>query len=174
MSSDWVALATLTHTRGNRGELAAVSLTSDADRFQSITRVVLKREGEASGREAVVENAWMHGGMLVLKFQGVDSISAAEELSGLDVCIPASQRRPLAEGEYFQSDLVGCVVIDQESQEPLGTVKAFLEGAGGPGLLELDSGMLIPFARSILTGIDPKGRRIVAALPAGLKDLNPS
>jgi 16S rRNA processing protein RimM len=169
--SDWVAVATLTRPRGNRGELAAVSLTTDAGRFDSITRVVLKREDAESGREAVVEHAWMHGGTLILKFRDVDSISAAQELAGLDVCIPAGERRPLDEGEYFQSDLIGCVVVDVDSGQPLGTVTAFVEGTG-PGLLELDSGMLIPFVKSILTGIDPAGRKIVASLPQGLKDLN--
>lgn len=47
----------------------------------------------------------------------------------------------------------------------------FLEYGGTP-LLELESGLLIPFARAICTEIDPQGRRIVVQLPEGLKDVN--
>jgi ribosomal 30S subunit maturation factor RimM len=42
----------------------------------------------------------------------------------------------------------------------------------GSGLLVLESGTLIPFARSICVDIDPAGKRIVVELPEGLKELN--
>jgi 16S rRNA processing protein RimM len=59
-----------------------------------------------------VENAWMHGDHLILKFKGVDTISDAEKLAGADVAIPFEQRAELAEDEVYQSDLIGCEVVD--------------------------------------------------------------
>jgi hypothetical protein len=44
--------------------------------------------------------------------------------------------------------------------------------AGGPGLLVMEGGLLIPFARSICVDIDPAAKRIAVRLPEGLKDLN--
>ncbi|MBV8906968.1 MAG: ribosome maturation factor RimM, partial [Acidobacteriia bacterium] len=44
----------------------------------------------------------------------------------------------------------------------------------GSGLLVLQSGALIPFARSICVSIDPAGKRIEVELPEGLKELNAS
>jgi ribosomal 30S subunit maturation factor RimM len=60
-------------------------------------------------------------------------------------------------------------VVDRRSGESLGRVAAWQDG-GGAGLLELESGLLIPFARAICVEIDPARRRIAVELPAGLQE----
>ena len=45
---------------------------------------------------------------------------------------------------------------------------------GGAGLLVVDGGLMIPFARSICVEIHPAARRIAVELPEGLKDLEPT
>ncbi len=121
-----------------------------------------------------VERTWMHGDQLIFKFKGVDTISDAERLAGAEVSIPIEQRAPVPEGEYYQSDLLGCEVFDQTGRR-LGTVEAWQETPGTP-LLEVRTPghkeMLIPFAKSICTKIDVPARRIEVALPEGLEDLN--
>jgi 16S rRNA processing protein RimM len=121
-----------------------------------------------------VERTWMHGDHIIFKFKGVDTISDAERLAGADVSIPIEQRAPVPEGEYYQSDLLGCEVFDPTGRL-LGTVEAWQETAGTP-LLEVrtpdQKEMLIPFAQSICTKIDPEHRRIEVTLPEGLEDLN--
>jgi 16S rRNA processing protein RimM len=77
----------------------------------------------------------------------------------------------LEPGEYFQSDLLGCEVVDNCSGASLGRVTGW-EDAGGSGLLILEGGELIPFARSICVDIDPARKRIAVELPQGLKELN--
>ena len=161
-------MALLGKTRGNRGEITALALSSKPQRYQALRDVYLFGAGE----RYEVETAWFHNGTLILKFRGVDSISAAEQLSGAEVRIPASQRTRLDPDEYFQTDLIGCEVIDRDTGTPLGRVTGW-DDAGGAGLLEVDGGLLIPFARSICVEIDPAARRIVVTLPEGLKDLNP-
>ena len=42
------------------------------------------------------------------------------------------------------------------------------------GLLVVEGGLLIPFARSICVEIDPAAKRIAVELPEGLKELNRS
>ena len=60
-----------------------------------------------------IEAAWVHKGDWILKFAGVDSIGAAERFRGADLWIPESERGTLPEGDFFESDLIGCAVIDQ-------------------------------------------------------------
>jgi ribosomal 30S subunit maturation factor RimM len=62
-------------------------------------------------------------------------------------------------------------VIDRRTGESLGRVEGW-EDSGGVGLLAVEGGLLVPFARSICVEIDPAVRRIVVELPEGLKDLN--
>ncbi len=117
-----------------------------------------------------VENTWMHGDYLILKFKGVDTISDAEKLAGADVAIPFEQRAALTEQEYYQSDLIGCEVVDASGRS-LGTVDD-LQETGGTPLLRIGENLLIPFAKSICTKIDLDRRQITVNPPDGLLDLN--
>ena len=167
----WVAVALLGKTRGNRGELTALALSSKPERYQRLREVYLFGEGlDPAGEKREVESCWFHDGTLILKFHGVDSISDAERLSRAEVRVPISERAPLDPGEYFESDLIGCEVVERSTGESLGRVSAWQE-AGGPGLLVVGN-LLIPFAREICVEIDPAARRIAVELPEGLKDLN--
>lgn len=163
---DWVTVAVLGRTRGNRGELTAISLTKP-ERFESLCEVFLFPEG----LRQEVESAWFHDNRLILKFRGVDTISDAERLQGLEVRVPRSDRMALEPGEYYESDLIGCEVVERATGASLGRVTAWQE-TGGSGLLEVAGGLLIPFVRSICVAIEPEARRIVVDLPAGLKELN--
>jgi 16S rRNA processing protein RimM len=118
-----------------------------------------------------IESVWEHASRLVFKFRGIDNISDAEVWRGAELRVPASQRAALEEGEFYHSDLIGCEVRDAKSGERLGVV-AGIQEAGGPGLLELDTGMLIPYAKAICVKIDPAARRIDVSLPEGLRELN--
>jgi 16S rRNA processing protein RimM len=122
-----------------------------------------------------LESVWAHRGQLVFKFRGIDSITDAERLEGAEVRVPREQRASLPSGEYYQSDLIGCAVLDRATGDSIGTVEAFQE-LGAP-VLEVSGAagnepLLIPFARAICVEIDIEGRRIVVDLPAGLKELN--
>ena len=116
----------------------------------------------------------MHGDHLIFKFQGVDTISDAEKLAGAEVSIPLEQRAELADDEVYQSDLVGCEVIDATGRS-LGVVRDFQETGGTP-LLEVTTAagceLLIPFATSICIKIDLENKQIVVDPPDGLLDLN--
>lgn len=112
----------------------------------------------------------MHGDQLIFKFQGVDTISDAEKLAGAEVSIPFEQRAPLAEDEVYESDLIGCEVLDATGRV-LGVVSDFQETGGTP-LLQIGEDLLIPFAKSICIQVDPDNKRIVVIPPDGLLDLN--
>jgi 16S rRNA processing protein RimM len=162
----WVTVAVLGKSRGNRGEVTAEPFSSKAERYACLRRVYLFGNGQAVD----VEKAWFHDGVLIFKFAGIDTISDAESLRGAEVRVPLEDRAELEPGEYFQSDLIGCEVVERSTGQSLGRVADWADA--GSGLLVLESGALIPFARSICVEIDLAGRRILADLPEGLKELN--
>lgn len=174
---DWITLARVIRPRGNRGEVAAISLSSHPERFGRLREAVLF--GAAGplfdGRPVTIEKVWEHQGRLIFKFQGVDSISDAERLRGAELRIPPGERAPLPEGEFYFADLVGCEVAERGGAV-IGKVTGWQE-YGGPALLEVEPVeggdlMLVPFVASICVSIEPENGRIVVDLPAGLKDLN--
>jgi 16S rRNA processing protein RimM len=166
--TEWVTVALLGKTRGNRGELTAFSLSTKPERFEDLREVYLF----GSGEKYEVEETWFHLRTLIFKFRGVDTISEAEKLIGAEVRIPFAERAPLDPGEYYESDLIGCEVVERGTGESLGRVAALQDG-GGAGLLEVGN-LLIPFSKAICVEIDPAAKRITVELPEGLKDLNRS
>ncbi len=166
LDPEWVTVAVLGRARGIRGELTAIAL-SKPERYESLREVFLF-PGQLRQE---VESAWFHDNRLILKFRGVDTMSDAEPLTGCEVRVPRGQRMQLEPGEYFESDLVGCEVVEREGGASLGRVIRFEDG-GSAGVLELEGGLLIPFARAICVAIDTQARRIEVDLPTGLKELN--
>ena len=175
MSNDWISVAQLGKPRGIRGEIIGYSLSSKPERFARLKKVrllsgvsALHKVEEASYE---VEEVWEHGGALVFKFVGVDSMTDAEKLRGAEVQVPLSERIELEPGEYFHSDLVGCEVRERASGRVVGNVTSFGE-FGGPPLLEIDNGrILIPFVKAICVDIRPEEKLILADLPEGLENL---
>ncbi len=169
--TQWVTVARLGRAWGNRGELAAISLTSKPERFQKLREVFLFRdERPVEPARFHVESVRQHLRSWLFKFRGVDTISQAELLEQSEVRIPWAERPPLEESEHYLSDLMGCEVRDGRTGELIGLVTGWEDG-GGAGLLEVGD-LLVPFARSICVEIDTHARRILVNLPEGLQDLN--
>lgn len=167
-----VVIAEVLRPRGNRGELLVRSQTDVPGRLERLKRAHVRLAG--GGDAAVeIERSWPHDGEWVLKLAGVDSISDAERFRGADIWVPAEQRGLLPQGEFFESDLIGCAVVDAASGTELGTVEGWQE-CGGPPLMEMKMDgreVLIPFVPAICRDVDLGARTIRVELPEGLLDL---
>ena len=172
MTSDWITIAVLGRTHANRGEITGVAMSSKPERFRKLREAWLFGES-GEPHHVDVESVWEHSNVLVFKFRGIDNISDAEVWHGAELRVPVADREPLEDGEFYISDLIGCEVWDRRVGDRLGSVAALRE-FGGPGVLELDSGLLIPYAKAICVNINPAERRIDVELPAGLRELNRS
>ena len=171
-AADFVAIALIQTTHGRRGEVAADLLTDFPERFQPGLQVTLLA-GEQR-RMLSVEAAWFHKGRVILKFEGVDSLTAAETLRGTLVQVPRSARFPLPSGRIYVSDLMGCSVLEQE--EVLGRVVGW-EETGAVPLLRVEGAtgeLLIPFTAEICYAVDAAGKQIRVRLPQGLREINPA
>lgn len=116
-------------------------------------------------REIAVQQVRRHAGALVAKFDGCESKEAADALRDTPVAVSRSAFPPLAEGEYYWLDLVGCVVFNRAGVE-LGRVTA-LRSNGAQDLLEVTESrapkptvLLVPLVEQYVDRVDSKGRRI--------------
>jgi len=125
-------------------------------------------------RGVQIEELWPHKEWLVLKFQGVETISDAEPLVGAELQLPSSERAVLEPGWTYLSDLVGCKVFDGERE--VGPIEDVTFGAGEAPLLVVKSGAKlpyeIPFAQEYLEKVDLERKQIRMRLPEGLLDVN--
>ncbi len=196
----WVWLARIRRPQGRKGEVFAEILTDFPEKFAERRQLWLLPAAGApntgapgpshlgtretkpvppQARPVELANHWLHKGGIVLHFAGVDSISAAEELKGLIVAVPQTERAPLAEDESYVGDLIGCVLVDVAGAEAatVGEIENVDRSGGAAPLLVVRGArgeVLIPFAKSYLRRIDLEGKRVEMALPEGLVDLNAS
>lgn len=141
-------------------------MSDHRERLQRLERVWI------TGTPYQVERVWYHKGQPIFKLQGVDSIDQAETLVDRDVCVPLAERFPLPDGEYYFSDLVGCRMVNDRTETPVGTVTGW-QDLGGPTVLEVNNGeILVPFAAAMIRKIDLEAKEIRVDLPDGLLDLN--
>ena len=193
ISAGWVSLAHLLRPQGRKGELLAELFTDFPEQFNDTPRVFLAKPGisgaEQEARAISVTNHWLpvgrNHGRIVLSFEGIDSINLAEQLEGLDVLIPASERVELEDDAEYVSDLIGCIVYD--NGVAVGTVTDVefpttsdglrrLEEAAPLLSVETEAGdeVLIPYVKSFLVALEPSQKRIEMVLPVGLVDVNRS
>lgn len=167
-----MVIAEVLRTRGIRGEVVARSQTDIPGRFLPSQNVNAQLVNGPSTPVEIAE-AWPHKGDWVLKFSGVDSIEAAERFRGADLWVPFSDRGSLGEGEFFESDLIDCQVIQAASGEPVGVVRGWQRYGKATPLMEVWANgreLLIPFVRP-LCQVDLAARTIRMELPLGLLDL---
>jgi 16S rRNA processing protein RimM len=189
-SSTWVVLAHLLRPQGRRGELLAELLTDFPERLAGRQDLFLTAPGSiedlSAARRIEITSSWLpvgkNKGRVVLHLAGIDTISQAEQVAGLDVVVSDDRRTPLEDDSVYISDLVGCTLFD--GADAVGQVSevqfpSALDGIRVPDATPLlvvttgDGGeVLIPFAKAFVKSLDLPDRRIVMSLPVGLVDIN--
>ncbi len=170
--AELVAVARVVKTRGVRGEVAADLLTDFPERFDGLEELIaVTPTGER--RRLAVEESWLHGGRVVLKFEGFDTPEAARELVGCELAVPESEAVELEAGEFFEWQLVGCRV-ETVAGDALGAVAEVLHYGAAPVLVVRGEGgreHLIPLAESICVEINVGEKLIRVDPPEGLVEL---
>ncbi len=171
-SGEFITIARVLRTQGRKGEVAAELHTDFPERFAERRRL-FALTATGSRRELQLENNWAHKGQMILKFRGIDSISAAQELVGAEVQLPRAERAPLEGHAAYVGDLVGCTVWDGARQ--VGRIVDVQFGAGDAPLLVVrgeTKEILLPFAEEYLKRLDVEARRVEMSLPEGMLDLD--
>jgi 16S rRNA processing protein RimM len=168
----YIAIARIARPRGNRGEVLADLLTDFPARFENLGQVWLELE-DGRRKMFVLEESWSHQGRLVLKFAGIDSIAAAQELAGAWVEVVSEDAVRLPEGTYFDHELIGCIVREVDG-ESLGEVTEVLRIEGNNQLVVNGprGEFMIPAVEAICKKISITEKEILVDLPEGLIDLN--
>ena len=150
--TDRIAVARIGRPHGIRGDVTAVALTDDPDRFDRGAKF------QTDGPEPVeltLAAARSRGEGLILHFSEVSDRDAAEELRGHLLTISPSERRSLPEGEYWPSELIGLEVRSPEGSR-LGRIADVVSGETQDRLVVEDtSGSLVdvPFVAALVLEI---------------------
>ena len=105
----------------------------------------------------------------LVKFDGIDSLERAKELTGCDVYFP----RELSDedDEHISwAEIIGYKLVDSETGTVAGTI-ASVDDSTINTLFELEDGRLIPASEELIQKIDTKKHQIEIKLPEGILEL---
>jgi 16S rRNA processing protein RimM len=115
-----------------------------------------------AGREAAIVRRAGTEQRPIVRLDGVDDRSGAEELRGLELTVLAPQAPALSDGEWWAHELQGCDVFDGERR--LGAVTRLIELPSCEALeVELEHGeqpVLVPMVKEAISRIEVERRRI--------------
>ena len=168
---DTLRVGVLSSTHGVRGEVKVYPTTDDVNRFKKLKTVILD-----TGREQMtlsIESVKFFKNMVILKFDGVDTMNEVEGWRQKDLLITRDQAVPLQEDEFFITDLIGLTVVTDEG-DTLGTLTDVMEtGANDVYCVKTPEGkeLLLPAIHDCILDVDlDKEEMLVHVLP-GLLDL---
>jgi 16S rRNA processing protein RimM len=154
---------------GIRGEVT-IEVRTDEPELRFAPGTTLHRE---SGSDLIVSDFHWHSGRVLLKFLGVDSRSAAEELRNSILTVERPEDEvPQENDEYYDSNLIGCQV-QTIAGEVVGQVIDVLHLPSQEVLVVRTDGdaateYLIPFVESIVPTVDVITKIITVDPPEGL------
>ena len=167
-TAELIAVARAVKTRGLRGEVVADLLTDFPERFARLEH--LMSVGPDGSRQSLqVEEQWLQGKRVVLKFAGYDSIEAAKTLIGCELAVPESERVELPANQFYTWELIGCRV-ETIAGEELGVVRD-VRPTGSAEILVIAGRhreLMVPMAEEICVEIDIERKLIRVDPPEGL------
>lgn len=169
---DWVVTCKLLHTHGNRGELFGQLLTDFPSRLTGPASVHILLPGQQP-KPFELEKVRNHKGGVLLKFQGIETISEAEGLIHGHLVAKKSELEPLQDGSYYYFDIIGCQAIDEAGRE-IGEVSDIHDYSGNQLLVirQENREILVSISRTYIKELNCRQKRIVLNLPEELQRLN--
>ncbi len=118
MKNKYLETGKIVGTHGVKG-MARVQVWADSPEFLSKFKCVYTDKDGQNKLE--IKKAQAHGNVSIVAFKGIDTIEEIEKLRGTVLYIDRKDAK-LPKGRYFIADLIGCKVLDADTNEPLGTI----------------------------------------------------
>jgi 16S rRNA processing protein RimM len=164
-----IPLGKLVNVHATRGELRMLPFNPSSGTLRAGATVVLRRGATLEKRR--VRALRRHKRFLLLSLEGCDSMVAAEQLVGADVCVHERQLPPVGPNEIYYYELVGMAVVTTAGRD-LGQVAEVL-ATGGNAVCVVRTAQaehLIPMVAAIVKVVDRAARRLIIEPLPGLLD----
>ena len=163
-----IVVGRIVKPHGTTGEVVVEVLSDAPDRFAAGTRL---EAGDLDGKRSplTVRKARNDRGRLLVTFTQVSDRAAAERVRGALLSIPAADVAPPSEGTYYEWQIRGLEVVDEEGRG-LGTLDRVIERAGND-VWVIDTGdgeAMVPAVEEFIRSVDLETRKIVVHVIPGL------
>jgi 16S rRNA processing protein RimM len=165
---DWIPVGRVTRTHGLKGELKFYPADEDDLVVQNDQQI---RLGETTLKIKSVRGA---KSPFIVKFEGVDSIEAAQNLSGQEVLVAREDFESLPEGEYYRFEIEGLKAFD-DTGKYYGVVEDIIATGSNDVYVVRGDGKewLVPMIDSIVQSIDLEQGKLIFHCVEGLFEDTP-
>ena len=165
---DWIPVGRVTRTHGLKGELKFFPADQDDLVVQNDQQI---RLGETTFKIKSVRGA---KSPFIIKFEGVDSIEAAQSLAGQEVLVAREDFESLPEGEYYRFEIEGLKVFD-DTGKYYGVIEDIIETGSNDVYVvrENDKEWLVPMIDSVVQSIDLEQGKLIFHCVEGLFEDTP-
>ncbi|MDR2671267.1 MAG: ribosome maturation factor RimM [Oscillospiraceae bacterium] len=164
MDKQFLEAGVIVGTHGVRGEVRLNPWCDDVAFLSGLKTLHI------AGRAYALLSARPHKHLALLRFEGVDDVTAAQALRGQVVYADRAEAA-LPEGRFFIRDLIGLSVVDCASKQPVGTLTDVWQQPAHDVYVVRDAEgreHLIPNVPAFVQEIDWPGRTIRVTLIEGM------
>ena len=159
----YVSVGKIVNFHGIKGEAKVGYSKNQQDFFTSLDTVYLKDKDNYTLLHILSAKPLKN--MMIVKFEGIDSINDILELKGKLLFVEESViRENLNEDEFLIDELVGLEVFDNENGQKLGFVIG-VSNNGASDLISIKTNSkkisLVPFVKAIVPIVDIKNKKIM-------------
>lgn len=159
----YVSVGKIVNFHGIKGEAKVGYSKNQQDFFTSLDTVYLKDKDNYTSLRILSAKPLKN--MMIVKFEGIDSINDILELKGKLLFVEESViRENLNEDEFLIDELVGLEVFDNENGQKLGFVIG-VSNNGASDLISIKTNSkkisLVPFVKAIVPIVDIKNKKIM-------------
>lgn len=158
--------AKIVNTHGINGEVKALLYADSPSFFDKIKKLYTK-----TGSVLQIRSTRTQRGMLIFKFDGIDSVDEAEKLRDTELYVKREDAGELPEGRYYIADLLGLSVFTDEGRDLGKVADVFSTGANDVYTVKgRDKEFLIPVIDDVILSTDIEGGKIIIKPLKGLLD----
>lgn len=166
----YLRVGVIANTHGVRGEVKVYPTTEDIKRFDYLKEAVID-----TGKEKInvnVTGVKCFKNMVILKFEQYDNMDQVIPLKGMDLLVTRENAIPLAEGEHYIVDMIGCKIITDDGNT-LGELTDVMQtGANDVYVVKTTDGkeVLLPAIKECVLEKDIENKVIKVHIMKGLLD----
>lgn len=168
MLKQYLETGEIVGTHGIKGEARVHPWSDTPDFLCRFNTFYLDAEGKNNIK---VKSSRVHGNMVLVKFDGYDTIEQTEKLRGKVIYIKRSDAK-LPDGRSFIQDIIGCEAFDVDTDKKLGDVTDVITGIANDVWTITDNGKdyLIPAIDDVVISKDLENNKVFIRVMKGIFD----
>ena len=168
MDQEFIIIAKVVSTHGNKGEVNVFPLTDSSDRFKNLSTIFLKNNHNQTILN--IEKIRIKKDIVILKLKDIENIKEAKKLVGSFLEVERKNAMKLPKNTYFIFEIIGLEVYT-ENNVFLGKVENVISTGSNDIYIVKDKNkkeLFIPAIRDVIREVNLEKKRMTINMVDGL------